>query len=181
MALVALLKGINVGGHRAFRPSMLAEALDRFGAINVGAAGTFVIRKRVSRRQLRAEVGQHLPFKVEIVICAGRDILSLASQQPFAGQPTGQAVVPFVSVLAQRSRSTTRPPLALPPTGRWCVKVLAYQHPFVLGIYRREMRAISYLGQLEKVVGVPMTVRSWNTIQAIADILQEGKRRPVAG
>ena len=173
MALVALLKGINVGGHRTFRPSTLAKALARFGVINVGAAGTFIIRKRVSRRQLWAEIRKHLPFTAEIVICAGRDILSLASQNPFAGQPSGRAVVPFVSVVAQRSRPTTRPPLALPPTGRWCVRFLAYQHPFVLGVHRREMRAISYLGQLEKVLGVPMTTRSWNTIQAIARILQE--------
>ena len=172
MAQVVLLKGINVGGHRTFRPSTLANALARFGAINVGAAGTLIIHKRVSHRQLRAEIGKHLPFKAEIVFCAGRDILSLVSQKPFDGKRLGQGVVPFVSVVAHRSRPTTRPPLALPPTGRWSVKFLAYQHPFVLGLHRREMRAISYLGQLEEVVGAPMTIRSWRTIESVASILQ---------
>jgi hypothetical protein len=31
-------------------------------------------------------------------------------------------------------------------------------------MYRREMKAISYLGQLEKVFDVPVTTRNWNTI-----------------
>jgi uncharacterized protein (DUF1697 family) len=173
VALIALVKGINVGGHRAFRPSTLAKALARFGAINIGAAGTFVIRGDIGRRQLRVEIQKHLPFISEIIICAGRDMLRLASQEPFAGQPSGRAVVRFVSVVARRCRPTTRPPLTLPPTGRWYVRCLAYQHPFLVGVHRREMRAISYLGQLERVVGVPMTTRGWNTIQAIARILRQ--------
>ncbi len=172
MALVILLKGINVGGHRTFRPSTLAAALARFGARNVGAAGTLIVRRRVSRQQIRAEIRKHLPFEVEIVVCAGRDIVRLASEQPFAGQSSGQAVVRFVGVVARRARPATRPPFALPPTGRWCVRLLAYQHPFLLGLHRREMRALRYLRQVELVVGAPVTIRSWHTIQAIANILQ---------
>ena len=44
MALVVLLRGVNVGGHRTFRPTTLAEQLRHLDAVNVGAAGTFVIR-----------------------------------------------------------------------------------------------------------------------------------------
>ena len=42
---VVLLRGVNVGGHRTFRPARLAEQLRHLGAVNIGAAGTFVIRK----------------------------------------------------------------------------------------------------------------------------------------
>jgi hypothetical protein len=56
MAQVVLLKGVNVGGHRTFRPSVLAKQLERFDVVNVGAAGTFVVRKTVSRTKLRAEL-----------------------------------------------------------------------------------------------------------------------------
>ena len=44
MALIVFFRGINVGGHRAFRPSVLARELDIYDAVNVGAAGTLVIR-----------------------------------------------------------------------------------------------------------------------------------------
>jgi uncharacterized protein (DUF1697 family) len=42
MALVVFLRGVNVGGHRTFRPSILARELSDYGVVNVGAAGTFV-------------------------------------------------------------------------------------------------------------------------------------------
>jgi len=45
MALVVFFRGINVAGHRAFRPSLLAKELAIYDAVNVGAAGTLVIRK----------------------------------------------------------------------------------------------------------------------------------------
>ena len=34
------------------------------------------------------------------------------------------------------------------------------------------MKAIGYLGKIEKLLGVPATNRSWNTIQKIAKILE---------
>ena len=59
MALVVFLRGVNVGGHRTFRPSLLAQELKYLGAVNIGAAGTLVIRARVSRAKLRAELARH--------------------------------------------------------------------------------------------------------------------------
>src|SRR5258708_3993883 len=45
MALIVFLRVINVGGHRTFRPSILARELSDYDVVNVGAAGTFVVRK----------------------------------------------------------------------------------------------------------------------------------------
>ena len=71
MALVVLLRGVNVGGHRTFRPTTLAEQLKHLDAVNIGAAGTFVIRRPVTPAQLRAELARRLPFDAEIMICRG--------------------------------------------------------------------------------------------------------------
>ena len=174
MALVVLLKGVNVGGHRTFRPSVLAKELERFDLVNVGAAGTFVIRKAVSRMKLHAEMMRRLPFKTDVMICNGNDILRLASGDPFAGQPSGPNIVRFVSVLAKRREPLYPVPLNLPSSGEWCLRVLTCQGRFVVGMYRREMKAISYLGRLEKLFGVPVTTRNWNTILAIVRILRNG-------
>ena len=53
----------------------------------------------------------------------------------------------------------------------WGLKIIAIEGRFLLGIYVREMKAISYLGKLEKHLGVPMTTRSWTTIEKIATVL----------
>ena len=63
MALVVLLRGLNVGGYRTFRPTTLAEELRHLNAVNIGATGTFVVRKRVSHAQLRFEIARRLEQK----------------------------------------------------------------------------------------------------------------------
>ena len=41
MALVVFLRGVNVGGHRLFRPSAIAKEMAGLDVVNMGAAGTF--------------------------------------------------------------------------------------------------------------------------------------------
>ena len=48
MPSAVFLRGVNVGGHRTFRPSILAKELSKLDIVNVGAAGTFVVRARIS-------------------------------------------------------------------------------------------------------------------------------------
>jgi uncharacterized protein (DUF1697 family) len=172
MALIVFLKGVNVGGHRTFRPSVLANQLTRFDVVNVGAAGTFVIRNAVSPVKFRAELVRRLPFETDVMICNAGDIVRLVTSDPFARQPSAPDVVRFVSVLAKRQQSSAPVPLNLPQDGRWSLKVVSCQGRFVCGLYRREMKAIRYLAQLEKVFGVPVTTRNWNTLLAIVRILK---------
>jgi hypothetical protein len=37
---------------------------------------------------------------------------------------------------------------------------------------------IGYLGQIDRLFGVPATTRSWNTISAIAKVLDDGATSP---
>ena len=79
MVLVVFLRGVNVGGHRAFRPSAFARALSAYEVVNVGAAGTFVVWKPGSIAKFRAELVRKLPFDAEMVLCDGRDLIRLKS------------------------------------------------------------------------------------------------------
>jgi uncharacterized protein (DUF1697 family) len=174
MALVVLLRGVNVGGHRTFRPAALAEELQHLDAVNIGAAGTFVIRQPITQAQLRAELASRLPFETEIMICQGREIVRLMSEDPFADHPVQPDIVRFVSLLSQRPRSAPPTPISLPATGEWLLKILARDDRFLFGVYRRQMKAIGYLGTLDRLFGVPATTRNWNTITAIAKVLGKG-------
>ena len=172
MALVVFLRGVNVGGHRTFRPSRLAEQLKDYDVVNIGAAGTFVIRKPISQVQLRAELFRRLPFETQVMICNGRDLIGLASADPFAGEPPRPDVVRFVSVLAKRPRVLPSIPISLPPDGQWLLRILAAQNRFIFGIYRRQMKAIGFLGAIDKIFGAPATTRNWNTITTIINVLK---------
>jgi uncharacterized protein (DUF1697 family) len=174
VALVVLLRGVNVGGHRTFRPTALAEQLKHLDPVNIGAAGTFVIRRPITRAQLRAELARRLPFDTEIMICPGREIVRLMSQNHFADQPVRPDIVRFVSVLSKRPRSAPPTPMSVPSSGKWLLKILARDNRFVFGVYRRHMKVISYLGTFDRLFGVPVTTRNWNTITAIARVLGHG-------
>ena len=78
-----------------------------------------------------------------------------------------------MSVSAKRLRTLPPLPLTLPSDDDWLVKIIAIQDRFVLGLYRRQMRAITYLGKIEKQFGVPVTTRNWNTIEKVAKILSQ--------
>ena len=173
MTLIVFLRGVNVGGHRTFRPTVLARQLRHFDVVNVGAAGTFVVRKPGSRARFVAALRRKLPFETVVAICESRDLLRLAAEQPFGPAPARPGVVRFVSVLVRAGRVRTPLPVALPPRGRWLVRIVAARQRFVLGMYRRHMKTIGYLGQLDKLFGVPATTRNWNTIVAITRIVKD--------
>jgi uncharacterized protein (DUF1697 family) len=173
MAHVVLLRGVNVGGHRTFRPKQLAEQLQYLDAVNIGAAGTFVIRKRISEAQLRAEFARRLPFDTQIAICPGREFTRLMALGVFEKHPLRPEITRFVSVLCRSPRSAVKLPIQLPATGQWLVKVVGREGRFVCGMYRRHMKTIGYLGKLDQIIGAPVTTRNWNTIATIAKVLDE--------
>jgi uncharacterized protein (DUF1697 family) len=179
MPSVVFLRAVNVGGTNRCQPALIAKQLAKFGIVNIGAVGTFVVRENVSESALRAAIARKLAFKCEIMICPARDIIKLTSKDPFSHEPpvrlgpSGPDITRFVSVLHKRLRMLPPLPLSLPSDDDWLLKIIAIQDRFVLGLYRREMKAISYLGKIEKLLGVAATTRNWNTIQKVAQILNE--------
>lgn len=173
MAVVVFLRGINVGGHRRFRPSVLAKELTSFDVINVGAAGTLVVRRPGSPGKFRAELLRKLPFEAHVSICEGRDLIRLTEKHPFGPKTPPPDLVRFVSILSKAGRCAAEIPFTIPPEGDWFVRVLTSDKQFVCGVYRRHMKTIGHLGQLDKLFGAPATTRNWNTILQVAKILRE--------
>lgn len=181
MALVVFLRGVNVGGHRTFRPSILARELSDYGVVNVGAAGTFVVRKPGSRGKFRAALLERLPFETEVVLCEGRDLVRLETENPFGTDSPRPDIVRFVSILSKADRGpVSSVACTLPSDGEWYVRIVASRGQFVFGEYRRHMKTIGYLGQIDKLFGAPATARNWNTIMAIVRILKGDGKNPEA-
>jgi uncharacterized protein (DUF1697 family) len=177
MHRVIFLRAINVGGANRCRPAQIAKQLAKFGVVNIGAVGTFVVREDVTESVLRAALARKLPFKCEIMICPARDIMKLIATDPFAREPSGPNINRFVMVLHKplaSSHVNCHSSLCLPSHDDWLLKIIAIRDRFVLGLYRREMKAISYLGKIEKLLGVPATTRNWNTIEKVAKTLSKG-------
>lgn len=173
MALVAFLRGVNVGGHRSFRPSVLAKQMARYGVVSVGATGTFVIRCPITKTKLQAELARRLPFDAHIMICEDSELIALEADDPYRKAPKGPDVTRFVSIMPRRPRTVPALPIRLPEKGAWLLKILAVENRFAFGVYRRHMKVIRYLGLLDRLLGVPVTTRNWNTIRSVIKVLRD--------
>jgi uncharacterized protein (DUF1697 family) len=174
MALIVFFRGINVGGHRAFRPSVLAKELSIYDAVNVGAAGTLVIRKPGLRAKFLADLRRKLPFEATIAWCDSRDLIRLESDDPFGSEQPGADVVQFVSILSEAGRGRVSLPIAIPESGEWLVRIIGSKNRLVYGVYRRHMKTIGCLGQIDRLFGAPATTRGWSTILSVLRIVKSG-------
>ncbi len=172
MPLIVLLRGINVGGHRTFRPSMLARDLAAYDVVNVGAAGTFVVRKPRSRTKFLSELRRRLPFEAVVASCDASDLIQLEMENPFATEPSHPDIVRFVSILSRASPGKTSLPIEFPGAGEWFVRIIGSRNRLLFGVYRRHMRTIGYLGEIDKLFGVPATTRSWSTMLSVLRIVK---------
>ena len=61
-------------------------------------------------------------------------------------------------------------PIAIPEDGECFVRIIGLKNRLVFGVYRRHMMTISYLGQIDELLGAQATTRSWNTILSVLRI-----------
>jgi uncharacterized protein (DUF1697 family) len=172
MPSVVFLRAVNVGTANRCRPADIAKELAKYDVVNIGAVGTFVVRKDVSESPLRTAFAGQLPFKCEIMICPAREILSLMKKDPFADHPPDPKITRFVNVVHKPIRKRPPLPLSFPSDDPWLAKIIGIEGRFVLGVYVRDVKALPYLGKIEKQIGVPATNRNWNTIEKVAKILE---------
>jgi uncharacterized protein (DUF1697 family) len=171
MSSVVFFRAVNVGGHQKFGPAKLAKELAGFDIVNIGAAGTFVVRAKVNETKLRDEILRRLPFKPELMICPAQEVLDLACGNWFGDVPAGKDMGRFVSVLQKAPRAKPPLPIKQPAGTKWEVWIVAITGRFALSVRR--------LGQtysnavVEKHLGIPATTRNWNTIETICKVLKK--------
>ncbi len=186
MSSVVFMRGVNVGGHKTFRPSALARQLPTFRVVSIGAAGTFVVGTDVIEREARNAFLKHLGFDAQMMICPADDVIHLVKVQPFADEACSKADGQFISVLESRPRRLPQLPLRVPAGEHWQVAVTAVHGRFVVTLLRRVGRTLLYPNEVvEKCLGVAATTRGWSTILKVHQALEmqrglaaEGRKSP---
>lgn len=177
-AFVVFLRGVNVGGHKTFRPSLLAKDLSAdFDVTNVGAAGTFVVRRAASPASLRSAIVARLPFEAGIMVCPAEEIRDLLRSEPFGcGKPQADTKR-FVSVLEKSPARPAPLPIERPPGKEWQVRLVRVELRYALSVWRRTGERGLYPNEVvERALGVSATTRGWETIGKVARILETDVR-----
>jgi uncharacterized protein (DUF1697 family) len=175
MRWVVFLRAANVGKHNRFQPSVLAKELAKFGVMNIGAVGTFVVCENMSEKALRAAISRKIPFKCDMMICPAKAIVDLVRDNPFKHEPTDNDRRIFLTVMSKPAASLPKLPIYAPDSKTWEVKIVRVTGACVLSLWRRRKENALYPNEvIEKRFGLATTTRSWNTIQKVCDILRGG-------
>ncbi len=175
MRWVVFLRAVNVGKANRCQPAQIAKELAKFGFVNIGAVGTFVVREDVSESVLRNAIAKKLPFECEIMICTAKQIVDLAKENPFNGD-RGNDIDAHVSIMAKRPVKIPTLPIYVPAKDKWEIKIVRVVGTAACSLRRKVPNGHLYSNQIvEKQFGVAATTRSWNTIGRIAKILKENR------
>jgi uncharacterized protein (DUF1697 family) len=172
MPHVVFLRASNVGGRNVFRPAQLARELAHLDVVNVGAAGTFVVRARVTAVALRREIFSKLAFVPQLSVHSADDVLALVERDPFRGTRFARDRRGWVAALAAAPRAKPRLPIAAPEGRAWSVRLDAVEGRFAMGLWRPPRNGFVFPSNVaEEALGVRATARWWETFVKVARVL----------
>ena len=172
MASVVFMRGVNVGGHKAFRPSELARRLESLGVKSIGAAGTFVVGADAPEPDVRRQFAKQIPFETDLMVCSRRDLASLVALGPFAAKGLPKSDGQYVTVVAGAPRPFPKLPFDAPAGKDWQVRIVAVHRIFVVSLTRRVGARLLYPNEVvERQLGVAATTRNWSTILKLHEAL----------
>ncbi len=173
-AIVAFLRGINVGGHKKVPMAALKAAFEAMGFRNVRtvlASGNVIFETPKTGPALAGTIAQELEkafgFPVTVVIRPVRGLRALVASEPFKGVPAGPNVRLYVTFLARK-----KPGLSglRPPSSVKSVRVVRVGPGEIFstvtlspGVGTPDLMAF-----LEKAVGQNVTTRNWETVKKLA-------------
>lgn len=173
MAHVVFLRAANVGGKNVFRPAQLAVALEHLDVVNVGAAGTFVVRGKASAAAIRREILAHLPFEPEMAVRPASEVAALVRSEPFARVTFSRDLRGWVAVLVGAPKARPTLPIVKPAGKEWSLRFDRVEGAFALGLVRRRPGGSVFPNQVvEGALGVSATTRWWETFERIARLIE---------
>jgi hypothetical protein len=176
VALVVLLRGANLGKRR-FSPAQLVKDLAELEIANLGAAGTFVVRRKVAERTLRAKIGAELPWDdPEMVILQEAEVRDALDAGAKVEVPAGAKR--FGTALPQAPAKKPKLPVtAEAKDGAWGMRIEALVGRVAIGVRRRFDQTGTYsLKPIEAALGTDRgTMRDWPTWEKIGALLEESE------
>ena len=167
---VALLRGINVGG-RTVKMERLRTVLADLGFDGIEtliASGNVLFRSAARsapalERRIEVALEQAFGFRVTTMVRSAADMQTIAANEPFG--PIGDAALHIAFLQAAPSRDGVNRVLAFRSHTE---DVHVEGREVYFKIAGRMMDSTIFRAPLEKMLGVPMTVRNANTVRKLA-------------
>lgn len=167
----ALLRGINVGGHRRMGMARLAKVFAEMGFGEVRtllASGNVLFEARGDRRRLAAKIEKGLKKaygqEIGVLVRSAEELRRLARAAPFRGVRVTPRTRLFVTFLPEKARGRLRAGHVSPDGSFRILRVTAGEVCSVLTLGPQWSRNLRQMDILEKEYGTRVTTRSWSTV-----------------
>lgn len=173
MRYVAFLRAVNVGG-RTVKMGELVKRVSTLGFTNVT---TFIASGNVlfdapkadpdrHARRLEKDLEAWLGYPVPVMARTLPDLEALVAANPFKGEARERDAKLYVSFLWAPPKVVPKLPLLLPREG---LKLFRIEGREAYGVSSRLAAGKFGVPNFEKLLGVPVTTRNWNTVRRILE------------
>ena len=170
---IALLRGINVGGHRLIK---MADLRAMFVALGLGTVQTYIQSgnvvfqsdeaERPLREHIERQIAATFGFPVTVALRTHDKLARVISVCPFAPDAIAEGERLYVALLTETPASAGIERLAASKIEPDEFRVLGRE---VYLLYRQNMRESQLTNNLvESRLGVPATMRNWRTLTTLA-------------
>ena len=175
-AYVALLRGINVGGHHKVPMAALRETLENMEfqqvktLLNTGNV-LFEAEKepeKVLSEKIATQLEKTFGFPIPVIIRTAEDLKKIVAADPFREIKVTPATRLYVSFLADTPKSKLSLPYTSPDESFRIISVIDRTVFSVLDLDKT--RSVDAMKILEKEFGKNITTRNWNTVIKIGQM-----------
>lgn len=173
MRHVAFLRAVNVGG----RTVKMSELAAKVAATGFGNVRTFIASGNVlfdapgadpdrHARKLEQALVDWLGFPVAVMARTLPQLEAMVEANPFKGELRERDAKLYVSFLWEPPKVALELPMLLPKEG---LKLFRIDGREAYGISTRLAEGKHGVPNFEKLIGVPVTTRNWNTVRRIIE------------
>src|SRR5512145_967705 len=171
-AYVALLRGINVGGHKRVSMDRLRQAFESLGFQNVStllASGNVVFHAPAQSRaalirKIEAGLKRSLGHEISVILRTPEELRALAGLNPFRAIRVTPQTRLFVTFLAEKPRTRLKIPYLSPDKSYRILRRTRGELCSVLTVGPQWAKNLRQMDILEKEFGKRITTRSWSTV-----------------
>lgn len=166
--LIALLRGINVGGHHKISMKMLREEMENLGFLKVTTllnTGNIIFETQ-EMANLETKIEAHLQkvfgFPVPVLLRDSEEIVTLVKSSPFEKVEVTEDTRLYVSFLKNHPKIE----LSLPYLSKDAsFQIIAIKNKTIFSVLDLSKgKSVKGMDDLERIFGKEITTRNWNTI-----------------
>lgn len=171
--MVALLRGVNVGGKAKIRMEELRRVCEGMGLEGVRTyiqSGNIVFRtkKRLTAKQLEDGLEKAFGFRPLVMLRTVDELRSVIERNPIAGVEPHKLLVFFLAAQAKPESAEAVRKMEISPERIEIDGMEMYIHfPNGQGVSKLPM------ARVERALGTTGTGRNWNTVQALLAMAEE--------